>query len=48
MIVEGVSALPADIKLAEKYDVKMPITKTLNDIITGTAAAWDSVGILMD
>ena len=47
MVVEGVNALPAAMKLAEKYDVEMPITKTVNDIITGKAAASDAVAILM-
>lgn len=47
MVVEGVNALPAAIKLAEKYDVEMPIIKMVNDIIAEKAAASDAVRLLM-
>ena len=33
MVVEGVNALPATIKLAKKYDVEMPIVESVNKII---------------
>lgn len=33
MVVEGVNALPAAIKLAKKYEVEMPIVESVNKII---------------
>ena len=33
MVVEGLNALPAAIKLKDKYNVEMPIVSTLNEII---------------
>ena len=34
-------------KLAEKYDIDMPITKAVNEIVCGRAAALDTVKMLM-
>ncbi len=47
MVVEGINALPAAMKLAEKYDVDMPITRAVNAIINGDIAASDAVRMLM-
>lgn len=47
MVVEGVNALPAAMKLAEKYDIDMPITKAVSEIVCGRAAASDAVRMLM-
>ena len=47
MVVEGINALPAAMKLAEKYEVDMPITKAVNEIVSGKAAASDAVKMLM-
>lgn len=33
MVVEGINAIPAAVKLAEKYDVDMPIISAVNDVI---------------
>ena len=47
MVVEGVNALPAAMKLAEKYHVDMPITKAVDAIINEKAVASDAVEMLM-
>lgn len=47
MVVEGINALPAAIKLAEKYNVEMPITRAVNAIIGGEIKANEAVGLLM-
>ena len=47
MVVEGVNALPVTIKLAEKYEVDMSITKALNEIECGKVVAFDAVKMLM-
>lgn len=47
MVVEGINALPAAIKLAGKYNVDMPITETVNAIIKGDLTASDAVKMLM-
>ena len=47
ILVEGVNALPAVMKLAEKYDVDMPITKTFEAVVTGKAAVSDAVEMFM-
>lgn len=35
MVVEGINALPAAIKLSEKYKVEMPIVTAVNEIVNG-------------
>ena len=35
MVVEGLNALPAAIKLAKKYEVQMPIIEAVDDIVSG-------------
>lgn len=47
MVVEGVNALPAVIKLSEKYNVDMPIIRAVDAIINYGAYPADSVRNLM-
>lgn len=46
MVVEGLNALPAAMRLAEKYRVEMPIVEAVNRIVHGENPA-DTVGLLM-
>ncbi|MBQ6507095.1 MAG: NAD(P)-dependent glycerol-3-phosphate dehydrogenase [Clostridia bacterium] len=47
MVVEGINALPAAIRLAEKYGIEMPITRTADAVVTGRISASDAVRMLM-
>jgi len=47
MVVEGVNALPAAMKLAEAYQVEMPIAAAVNAVVNGGASAKDQVHALM-
>ena len=47
MVVEGVNALPAAMRLAEKYQVEMPITRAVSDVVNGKMNASDAVRLLM-
>lgn len=47
MVVEGVYAAKAAIKLAKKYDVDMPIVKKVNEILFEGKKPEDAVGELM-
>ena len=47
MVVEGINAIPAALRLAEKYGVEMPITKAAGDIVSGSVKASDAVSLLM-
>lgn len=47
MVVEGINALPAAIKLAEEYHVEMPITKAVDEIIHHGADPKTAVHDLM-
>ncbi len=47
MVVEGVNALPAAIKLAKKYDVDMPIVSSVNKIINKGVRPIDVLAKLM-
>ena len=47
MVVEGVNALPAAIKLAKKYDVDMPIVSSVNKIINKGVKPIDVLAKLM-
>lgn len=47
MVVEGVNALPAAIKLAKKYDVEMPIVSSVNKIINKGVKPLDVLAKLM-
>ena len=48
MVVEGINALPAAMKLAEAYQVEMPICEAVNEIITHNASPKDIVYQLMN
>lgn len=47
MVVEGMNALPAAIKLAEKYGVEMPIITAVNEIVNNNANPSELVYRLM-
>ena len=48
MVVEGLNALPGAVKLAEKYNVEMPIVNALNDIVNNGKSAKEVVYDLMN
>ncbi len=47
MVVEGLNALPAAIKLSEKYDVEMPIVQAVNAVVSGKLSAHEVIYKLM-
>ena len=47
MVVEGINAIPAVMKLAEKYAVEMPLVKGVHDIVHRNASPGDVVRQLM-
>ncbi len=47
MVVEGLNALPAALRLAEKYDVEMPIVETVDAVVSGKTTVTDAVHQLM-
>lgn len=47
MVVEGINALPAAIRLAEKYNVEMPIVGAVNAVVNHGANVMDQVRALM-
>jgi len=47
MVVEGVYSAKAALKLAEKYDVEMPIVKVVNEILFENKAPGDAIKDLM-
>ena len=47
MVVEGLNALPAAIKLAHKYNVQMPIIEAVNAVVTGKINVSEVVHLLM-
>ena len=48
MVVEGLNALPGAVKLAEKYNVEMPIVNALNNIVNYGKSAKEVVYDLMN
>ncbi len=48
MVVEGLNALPAALRLKEKYGVKMPIIKAVDALVNRGATPEDTVRMLMD
>ncbi|MBR0137113.1 MAG: NAD(P)-dependent glycerol-3-phosphate dehydrogenase, partial [Erysipelotrichaceae bacterium] len=48
MVVEGINALPAAMKLMKVYDVEMPITVTVNAVINEGADPKEAVAELMN
>ncbi len=47
MVVEGINALPAAMRLAEKYRVEMPIVEAANAVVNQGLPAADTVQLLM-
>jgi len=47
MVVEGIHALPAAMRLAEQYQVDLPITFAVNDVVTGLKSPLEAVRELM-
>ena len=47
MVVEGLNALPAAMKLKETYGVEMPIVEAVDALVNGGAAPADTVRMLM-
>ncbi len=48
MVVEGINAIPAAIRLAEKYNVDMPIVFSVNNIVNGKSDPASIVNMLMN
>ena len=47
MVVEGLNALPAALRLAEQYHVEMPIVETVDAVVNGKVAIDQAVHTLM-
>jgi hypothetical protein len=47
MVVEGINALPAAMRLAEKYGVEMPLATAVNGVVNQGADPRDAVAKLM-
>ena len=47
MVVEGINALPATMKLMKKYDVEMPIITAINAVINKEITPKTAVAALM-
>jgi glycerol-3-phosphate dehydrogenase (NAD(P)+) len=47
MVVEGIHALPAAMRLAQQYQVDLPITFAVNDVVTGLKSPLEAVRELM-
>ena len=47
MVVEGINALPAAIRLADQYGIEMPITRMADAVVAGRVSAADAVRMLM-
>lgn len=47
MVVEGINALPAAIRLAKKYNVEMPIIETVDAVVSGRAGVSTAISALM-
>lgn len=48
MVVEGLNALPAAMKLKEKYGVEMPIVEAVDALVSGRISPADTVSRLMN
>ena len=48
MVVEGLNALPAAVKLKEKYGVEMPIVDAMDALVSGKISPQDTVSRLMN
>ena len=47
MVVEGINALPAAMRLAKQYNVEMPIVAAVNAVVEGTLSPEEAVHRLM-
>ena len=47
MVVEGLNALPAAMRLAKQYNVEMPIVETVDAVVSGAMPVKDAVQRLM-
>jgi glycerol-3-phosphate dehydrogenase (NAD(P)+) len=47
MVVEGINALPAAMKLAQKYQVEMPLAAAVNAVVNEGADPKEAVAKLM-
>ncbi len=47
MVVEGLNALPAALRLAEQYNVEMPIVETVDAVVNGRVSVDQAVKALM-
>lgn len=47
MVVEGLNALPAAMRLAEKYDIEMPIVETVDAVVSGRVDVQNAISHLM-
>lgn len=47
MVVEGLNALPAALRLAEHYNVEMPIVETVDAVVSGQMSVGEAVRQLM-
>ena len=47
MVVEGLNALPAALRLAKQYNVEMPIIETVDAVVSGQTPVADAVRLLM-
>lgn len=47
MVVEGLNALPAALKLSKKYNVQMPITEAVYAVVSGKIELSDVVRLIM-
>ena len=47
MVVEGLNALPAALRLAKQYGVEMPIVETVDAVVSGQVPVSDAVQALM-
>lgn len=48
MVVEGINALPAAVKLAKKYSVDMPIIFAVNEVVNGNESPQNAVNSLLN
>lgn len=48
MVVEGINALPAAVKLAKKYGVDMPIIFAVNEVVNGNESPQNAVNSLLN
>ncbi len=47
MVVEGINALPAAMKLSEKHGVELPLCSTVYDVVSGSVTAEEALRRLM-